>query len=99
VSTLRSGFARLEAELAAEHASVLGRIGRRLEACLADLEQLRQDVLGARGAARAELVAQHGRLRREAKRLRWYLLVQREALGFRRNADLGVYYPIPAALD
>ena len=39
------------------------------------------------------------RARAEALRHRWYLEVQREALGIRNHRRLDEFYPMPAPLD
>jgi uncharacterized protein DUF6665 len=76
------GLELLEGEILAEKASALGRIARHLERCIAALE-------------REPSPERRRLLRAEAKRYYWYLVVQREALGFRNHRDLELFYPIP----
>ena len=41
------------------------------------------------------LVDEYRSLRRQARRYRWYLEIQREAIGLRRHELLDELYPIP----
>jgi hypothetical protein len=69
-------------ELNEERAAALLRISRKLESLI---EQLRRTTdLESFRAVRAD-----------ALRYRWYLEVQREALGLRRHERLDEFYPIP----
>ncbi len=43
----------------------------------------------------AALVDEYRSLRRQARRYRWYLEIQREAIGLRRHELLDELYPIP----
>jgi uncharacterized protein DUF6665 len=83
--TKRNGLDQLEGEILAEKASALGRIATRLQDCLDALE-------------RETSVERHRALRAEAKRYYWYLMVQREALGFRNHSELERYYRVPPPL-
>ena len=49
-------------------------------------------------AGGAPEVAAYEALRKQARRYRWYLEVQREALGLVRHDDLDRFYPIPPQL-
>jgi hypothetical protein len=83
-------------ELTREKAAALARIGGRLGELVAELERRRQTREGEPGEGeRAAFCA----LRDEARRFRWYLEVQREAVGVRGHARLDEAYPIPASLD
>jgi hypothetical protein len=90
---------KLLGEIRSEKASALGRIARTLEGSLARL-----DVLRARAARstcsheRLRLVRAFNEERRTAETWRWYLTVQREAIGFRRHDDLERKYPVPQRL-
>lgn len=91
---------QLEVELAQEMASALGRTEDRLNLALAELELLaaRCDRAAATFASdderRALCEAFNAGRRVAHERLR-ALLIQREALGFRRNQILSELYPIP----
>ncbi len=83
-------------ELNREKASGLGRTGRQLEEALATCRELEQQLVGLGAGPRREgLVAQHRETRRRALELRWYLEVQREAMGLRRHTDLDTFFPVP----
>jgi hypothetical protein len=78
-------YDRLIAELNEERVAALLRISRRLESLI---NQLRA----------TDDPTEHRRLRAEATRYRWYLEVQREALGIRSHANLDEFYAIPDPL-
>jgi hypothetical protein len=91
------GYARLEQELHQERASALGRIGRTLESWLTRMEVIR--VAASRpDADHVRLAAEHAAARAAALRWRWYLEVQREAVGIRRHDRLDEMYPVPPPL-
>jgi len=104
VGSTPGGLAALGAELMAEAAASLGRAERRvldelelLEALRARIEHLEAQLPGG-SAARDALVTQveaFNRHRAMAERRRWELLVQREAVGFKRNDILERLYPLP----
>ena len=81
----KDGLELLEGEILAEKAAALGRIAHKLEKTLAAL-------------ATETSVAKHRALLAEAKKYYWYLVVQREALGFRNHRELERFYPIPPPL-
>jgi hypothetical protein len=92
------GPLHIELELAREMAGGLRRVGEKLEALLAELGRLEQQLPGLQGEARTSAVARHAHLRAEALKQRYHLHVQREAMGLRQHGDLDELYPIPAAL-
>jgi len=84
--------AALEHEIAQEKASALGRLGRQLERALLALRTFDAAQAGA---------ARHDRKRRdhlvaEAGQALWYLIVQRDALGFYGSESVMVDYAVPA---
>jgi hypothetical protein len=95
---------KTEAEIAAEKANSLGRTARKLEGLLAELQELAAAFAAATAApdvtdaARDELRRRHAEVRKQAETQRWYLLVQREALGLRQHALIDRYYPLPPPL-
>jgi hypothetical protein len=95
-----AGLAQTERELAAERAAALARIAGTLEDLLLRLDALRVTLeAGAvRPARRDALREEYGRLREQARLYRWYLRVQREAVGFFRHDGLDERYPIPDSL-
>ena len=90
-------LARTEGELRAEIASSLGRVARVLEAALDELTPLDQKLRGA--SASAGDAERHEVLRRRAETYRWYLIVQREAIGLRHHGDIEDRYVIPRRLE
>ena len=72
-------------ELNEERAAALSRISRTLESLLAQLTVERDP-------------DKHAELRRRAVKYRWYLEVQREALGMRDHRLLDEFYRIPEGI-
>ena len=88
-----AAFGALESEIVAEQASSLARAGRRLERALAELEGL--DAGAARGRTGGNPSPDHSALLAEARKALWYLVVQREACGFRNSAEILSVYSVP----
>jgi len=82
-------------ELQEERASALRRISQTLDALIQQLNNSRARVLGASGTDRDREVATWRELRANAVKYRWYLEVQREALGMRRHDGLDEFYKVP----
>jgi hypothetical protein len=91
--------ARLEAEVQAEKAAALRRIGARLGQLLDELDwrRHREEFLSGPGRER-EREAYRGILA-EARLYRWHLEVQREGLGLRNHGRLDEVYPLPRHPD
>lgn len=85
----------VEVEILKEKASALGRVGERLDGSLARLADLAARIAEAGPDARAALVDEYRAERARARELRYYLVVQREAMGLRRHADVDRAYPLP----
>ena len=92
-------FAHVERELLEERAAALSRIAGRLGELVAQLGELRSRFVELPEADRPASVAAFRLLREEAKLYRWYLEVQREAVGLRRHDRLDELYAIPEALE
>jgi hypothetical protein len=88
---------RLSKEVLEEQAAHLGRLARLLEAEIEELRALLRRMEGLGGEQLEVVRRDFARQRRRALRARWYLEVQREAVGFRSHRDLDRCYPIPAA--
>jgi CHAD domain-containing protein len=84
-------------ELQEERAAALARISRRLERLIAQLQATREQIANGREEDRDRDIAAYHELRKEAVKYRWYLEVQREAIGLRHHQRLDEYYRIPPA--
>jgi len=82
-------------ELQEERAAALARISRRLERLLEQCEATREQIARGRNEDRARALAAYRDLREEAVKYRWYLEVQREAIGLRNHRNLDEFYRIP----
>jgi hypothetical protein len=93
MSRTEEAYASTLAELRSESASALGRIGGILEATLQELRALRAEAVPAR---EREVNRERGKaLLARARLYRYFLEVQREAVGLRDHRDLDTYYPPP----
>ena len=97
--SLEDSFARVERELQSERAAALARIAGRLGEVVARLAEMRAELSTRPGPARAAQVEAYRAVRTEARLYRWYLEVQREALGLRRHDGLDEHYPIPDEIE
>jgi hypothetical protein len=89
----------IEVEMQSEKASALRRVALRLESLLAELQETERALHGLSGPARARFVARHRELRADAEKQRWYLIVQREAMGLRHHGDIYELYRLPSAVE
>jgi hypothetical protein len=96
----RNTLAAIEQEIASEIAHSLGRAGKKLEAALRQAEGTLRALQAAlpNTAERRQLRARFQEERALAQRRLRDLMIQREALGFRRHHELLQCYPIPAGL-
>jgi len=83
-------------ELNEERASALRRISGTLESLLLQLRASRERVHLAPERDREREMAAWRDLRAQAVKYRWYLEVQREALGMRRHDVLDEFYTVPS---
>jgi hypothetical protein len=90
------GHKQLLRELHEERAAALQRISSTLESLIIQLQASRERLRRATGADREREVATWRELRARAVKYRWYLEVQREALGMRRHDVLDEFYQVPA---
>jgi hypothetical protein len=91
---------RLTRELNEERAAALARISRTLEALIAQLHDLRATLTpgpagDAAASQRQRLLDAYRQVREQAVRYRWYLEVQREAIGLRQHHHLDEFYAVP----
>jgi hypothetical protein len=89
---------RIELELMEERAAALRRISQTLESLIGELTQLRAHIGESHWSNPSPDMARYRELRRRAVRYRWYLEVQREALGLHPDHRLDEFYSIPAPL-
>lgn len=108
--TAGKGLARVQAEIEREKAEALGRVGGRLETAIRALRLVRDEVealesgratpadsLGPGEAVRRRR-AEYAALREQARQSQHFLIVQREAMGFRKHADVHRLLPVPGPL-
>lgn len=91
-----SALASVQQEILKEQAGALGRIGALLDDALGRLQAIADEHRVAPDWRRHRLAERHAEVRKEAFELRWFLEVQREAMGLSRHHDLVEQYPIPA---
>ncbi len=98
LAALRGDFSALQRELVEEAAHSMGSSARRLEASLAALERLDEELetVDARDVVRKRELVQRFNAQRDEVLLRLhYVQIQREALGFTRHDELERHYPVP----
>ncbi len=95
IDETRAQHQSLLKELQEERAAALARISRRLERLLAQLEATRERIAHGGDEDRVRDVGVYRELRKEAVKYRWYLEVQREAIGLRHHQRLEEFYPLP----
>ena len=93
------GFDRTTRELNEERAAALRGIGRTLEWLIEQMHAVRARVAALPEGERPPALAAYHELRRKAKQYRWYLEVQREAIGLRQHHRLDEFYAIPDAIE
>lgn len=107
----KEALQRTEAEIKKEKAEALGRSGDRLGEALKALLVLEQELeakiksaldQGITTSARQEInrdIENFNKKREEVLRLRYYLIVHREALGLRKHTEVDRLFPIPKARE
>ena len=92
-------FDRIVEEIAAEKFAALKRIATTLETLIADLGRVASAAGDAQdGREREELRIAHEEIRRRALEWRWYLDVQREAMGLRPHRMVDEMFVVPGPL-
>ncbi len=86
---------RIAWELNEERVAALRRISQTLEGLILQLRTAGERVRVDEAGDRARAVAAYRELRRRAVQYRWYLEVQREAMGLRHHHRLDEFYRIP----
>jgi len=85
-------------QLNAERAAALTRVSRTLESILEQLQAIRVRIEREPNTGSSADADEYERLRARAKQYRWYLEVQREALGLRHHGFLDRFYAVPGPL-
>lgn len=90
---------RINQEIAREKAEALGRAGEQVQRLLDELAALASQLDQLEGVASPEILApaeqRHEALRRRALEARRRLMIQREAVGFRRHALVTELFAVP----
>lgn len=90
--------AQLLKELNEERIAALTRISGTLESLIGQLKQIREHLPTRHSSVRERDLTTYRALHERARKYRWYLEVQREALGLRHHRVLDELYVIPEAL-
>jgi hypothetical protein len=98
---LRESSERHEAvlrQLNEERVAALTRISRTLESLIERLQAIRVRIEREPAHVSPADAEEYERLRARARQYRWYLEVQREALGLRHHVFLDRFYAVPGPL-
>lgn len=93
------GTLAIEVHMKAEAASGLKSLGHLLDRQIAQLKQLREQVQSLKGPTRETKLAEYRQLRADTEQRKWYLIVQREAMGLFNHEVVHEQYRVPPALD
>ena len=85
----------IEVQIRQEKASALRRVGDKLETLIGQMVTLETELRTLSGAVRAKKVAEYQKLWADADHQRWYLIIQREAMGLFEHAEVELMYPMP----
>ncbi|HWK09157.1 MAG TPA: hypothetical protein VNR64_03850 [Vicinamibacterales bacterium] len=80
-----------------DRAAALGRIGGTLQSLIDTLNAIRRQLPATADADRPAALARYASLLERARTWRWYLEVQREAVGLTRHDAIEQLYPLPPA--
>ena len=97
-SRTADNHAQLLKELNEERIAALTRISGTLESLIAQLQHIRERIPTQHASARERDVATYRELHARARTYRWYLEVQREAMGMRQHRILDQFFVIPGPL-
>jgi hypothetical protein len=85
-------------QLNEERAAALTRISRTLESIIDQLHAIRVRIDRESNEVSSADAEEYERLRARARQYRWYLEVQREAIGLRHHGFLDRFYAVPGPL-
>ncbi|HTL45493.1 MAG TPA: hypothetical protein VL262_14215 [Vicinamibacterales bacterium] len=80
-----------------DRAATLGRIGGTLESLIDTLNTIRMQLAAMPERDRSAALGRYASLLERARTWRWYLEVQREAVGLTRHDLIDQLYPLPPA--
>lgn len=87
---------KTEEEIHEEMASALGRIGKKLEVLIAELNKLKGMAVLCNDDELANVLEEYRKIRTEARLYYWYLIIQRESIGLTNHELVRTLYRIPA---
>jgi hypothetical protein len=87
---------KTEEEIREEMASALGRIGKKLEVLIVELNKLKERAALCNDDEKANVLEQYEKIRTKARLYYWYLIIQRESIGLTNHDLLPALYRIPA---
>lgn len=89
-------MALLEAEFKQERTDALGRIGRKLQTAIDEAKALDERLAHLpSGPTREQHLERYREARARVEEFRYYLVVQREAIGVLEHSILDEMYPLP----
>ncbi len=87
---------KTEEEIREEMASALGRIGKKLEVLIAELNKLKERAGLCNDDEIENVLEEYRKIRAEARLYYWYLIIQRESVGLTNHDLVRTLYRIPA---
>ncbi len=87
---------KTEEEIREEMASALGRIGKKLELLITELNKLKEGAVLCNDDELANVLEEYKKIRNEARLYYWYLIIQRESIGLTNHELVRTLYRIPA---
>ena len=86
---------KTEEEIREEMASALGRIGKKLEVLITELNNLKEKAVLCNDDELANVLDEYKKIHTEARLYYWYLIIQRESVGLTNHDLVRTMYRIP----
>ncbi len=86
---------KTEEEICEEMASALGRIGKKLEVLIAELNKLKERAALCNEHEKENVFEEYNKICTKARLYYWYLIIQRESVGLTNHQLLPTLYRIP----
>lgn len=86
---------KTEEEIREEMASALGRIGKKLEVLITELNNLKEKAVLCNDDELANALDEYKKIHTEARLYYWYLIIQRESIGLTNHDLVHTMYRIP----